>query len=92
MKLVTEMYAQAPGGGQGSLAGTKLTQAANNKASSAAQAPKAMTNTSNNIGFQQNQMAQKQGNVKAAVSQKPGGAPAKQATTAGPQNVISHYD
>ena len=92
MKLVTEMYAQAPGGGQGSLTGTKLTQAANNKASQAAQAPKAMTNTSNNVGMQQNQMAQKQGNVKAATVQKQGGAPAKQATTSAPGTIISHYD
>ena len=92
MKLVTEMYAQAPGGGQGSLAGTKLTQAANNKASQAAQAPKATTNTGNNIGMQAKQMSQKTGNVMAPNVQKPGGAPAKQATTAGPQNVISHYD
>ena len=81
MKLVTEMYAQAPGGGQGSLAGTKLTQAANNKASQAAQAPKATTNTGNNIGMQSKQMSQKTGNVMAPNVQKPGGAPAKQATT-----------
>ena len=92
MKLVTEMYAQAPGGGQGSLAGTKLTQAAINKASQAAQAPKAMTNTGNNIGMQSKQMSQKTGNITSPNVQKPGGAPAKQATTAGPQNVISHYD
>ena len=89
---LTEMYAQAPGGGQGSLTGTKLTQAANNKASQAAQAPKAMTNTGNNIGMQSKQMSQKTGNITSPNVQKPGGAPAKMATTAGPQNVISHYD
>ena len=92
MKLVTEMYAQAPGGGQGSLAGTKLTQAANNKASQAAQAPKAMTNTSNNVGMQQNQMAQKQGNVKAMTVQKQGGAPAKAATTGSPMSTVEYFD
>jgi len=89
---LTEMYATAPGGGQGSLTGPKLTQAANNKASQAAQAPKAMTNTGNNIGMQSKQMSQKTGNITSPNVQKPGGAPAKMATTAGPQNVISHYD
>lgn len=81
MKLVTEMYAQAPTGGAGSLTGTKLTQSANNKASEAAQAPKKVTNTSNNIGMQSKQMSQKTGNVMSPNVQKPGGAPAKAATT-----------
>ena len=90
LKLATEMYAQSPE--TGSLAGTKLTVTANNKASQQAQAPKAMTNTSNNIGMQQNQMAQKQGNVKAATVQKQGGAPAKMGTTGSPTSIVSHYD
>jgi hypothetical protein len=81
MKLVTEMYAQQPSGGSGSLAGTKLTQSANNKASEAAQAPKKVTNTSNAIGMQTKQMSQKMGNVQSPNIQKPGGAPAKAATT-----------
>ena len=89
---LNEMYATSPGGGQGSLTGTKLTQAANNKASQAAQAPKATTNTGNNIGMQSKQMSQKTGNITSPNVQKPGGAPAKMATTSGPQNVISHYD
>ena len=88
---LSEMYVQQPTGGQGSLAGAKITQAANNKASQAAQAPKAMTNTSNNIGMQQNQMAQKQGNVKAATVQKTGGAPAKAATTGSPMSTVESY-
>ena len=91
MKLVTEMYVSDPGGGTGSLAGAKITQAANNKASQQAQAPKAMTITSNNIGMQQNQMAQKQGNVKAATVQKQGGAPAKASTTGSVQSTVEGY-
>ena len=92
LKLVTEMYVDSNSMGQGSMAGAKLTQQANVKASQQAQAPKAMTNTSNSVGMQQNQMAQKQGNVKAQTVQKQGGAPAKSATTSGPQTVVSHYD
>lgn len=90
LKLVTEMYVDA--GQQGSMAGAKLTQQANVKASQQAQAPKAATNTSNSIGLQQKQMSQKMGNVQSPNVQKPGGAPAKSATTSGPTTVVSHYD
>ena len=92
LKLVSEMYVQQPQGGQGTLAGANITVAANNKASQAAQAPKATTNTANSIGMQQNQMAQKQGNVKAATVQKQGGAPAKAATTGSVQSTIEYFD
>jgi hypothetical protein len=91
LKLVSEMYVQQPGGGAGSLSGTKLSQAANNKASEQSQAPKGMANTSNNIGMQQNQMAQKQGNVKAATVQKTGGAPQKVATTGTQTATVEQY-
>ena len=91
MKLVTEMYAQAPTGGAGSLAGAKLTQSANNKASEAAQAPKKVTNTSNNIGMQSKQMSQKMGNVMSPNVQKPGGAAAKTTTTGSMQTTIEGY-
>ena len=89
LKLVTEMYASSPE--QGSMAGAKLTQNANNKASQAAQAPKGMQNTSNNIGMQQKQMSQKSGNITSPNVQKPGGAPAKVATTGSPQNTVENY-
>lgn len=88
---LSEMYVQQPTGGQGTLAGAKISQAANNKASQQAQAPKAVTNTSNSIGMQQNQMAQKQGNIKAATVQKTGGAPAKAATTGSVQSTVESY-
>ena len=92
LKLVTEMYVDSNSMGQGSMAGAKLTQQANVKASQQAQAPKQTTVTANNLGSQQNQMAQKQGNVKAQTVQKQGGAPSKSATTSGPGTVVSHYD
>ena len=82
---------QQPQGGQGTLAGANITVAANNKASQAAQAPKKVTNTSNNVGFQQNQMAQKQGNVKAATVQKTGGMPARASTTGTQGTTIESY-
>ena len=91
LKLVSEMYAQQPGGGAGSLAGTKLSQAANNKASEQAQAPKKVTNTSNNIGMQAKQMSQKTGNIQSPNVQKPGGAPAKAATTGSQMATVEDY-
>ena len=72
-------------------AGANLQVTANNKASQQAQAPKQVSNTSNSIGMQQNQMAQKQGNVKAATVQKQGGAPQPVATTAGPTKAVEAY-
>ena len=91
LKLVSEMYVQQPGGGAGSLAGTKLSQAANNKASEQAQAPKKVTNTSNNIGMQAKQMSQKTGNIQSPNVQKPGGAPAKAATTGSQMATVEQY-
>ena len=91
MKLVTEMYVQNPTGGQGSLAGAKITQAANNKASQAAQAPKQMTNTSNSIGMQTQARSQKTGNIASPNVQKPGGAPAKTTTTGSVQSTVESY-
>ena len=91
LKLVSEMYVQQPGGGAGSLAGTKLSQAANNKASEQAQAPKKVTNTSNNLGMQAKQMSQKTGNIQSPNVQKPGGAPAKAATTGGQMATVEGY-
>ena len=85
------MYVQQPGGGAGSLAGTKLSQAANNKASEQAQAPKKVTNTSNNIGMQSKQMSQKTGNIQSPNVQKPGGAPAKAATTGSQMATVEGY-
>ena len=91
LKLVSEMYVQQPGGGAGSLAGTKLSQAANNKASEQAQAPKKVTNTSNNLGMQAKQMSQKTGNIQSPNVQKPGGAPAKAATTGSQMATVEGY-
>ena len=55
--------------------GTSLTVNAGNKTIQNAASGKQMSNTSNNLGMQQNQMAQKQGNVKGATVQKQGGMP-----------------
>jgi hypothetical protein len=91
LKLVSEMYVADPGGGQGSLTGTKITQAANNKASQAAQAPKQTTNTANSIQMQTQARAQKTGNIASPNVQKPGGAPQKSTTTGGVQTTIENY-
>ena len=51
LKLVTEMLAQGTG--------TSLTTSANQKASQQSQSGRQMSNTTNNMGMQQTQMAQK---------------------------------
>jgi hypothetical protein len=84
LKLVTEMLAQGTG--------TSLATAANNKATQQSQGGKQMSNTSNNIGMQQAQMAQKAkgtGPTMDSRVQKNLGAPNPSPNATGTQAIVS---
>ena len=87
LKLVTEMLAQG--------VGTSLTTSANTKATQQSQAGKQMSNTSNNIGMQQAQMAQKPkgtGPTMDSKIQKNVAAPNPSPNATGAQAIVSGDD